>query len=100
MGNKIMKQITKFIIFKVVELTGAFLVWWGLSWYGHWICSIGNSTILTDGTMGEYWLEAPLCGIIRGIFIPALGLGLLVLFGAGLYKWIKWNWKKAGEWTL
>lgn len=93
-----MKRIVKFMFLKVVELAGAFVAWWGLSWYGYWIDSItGPSRVLSDGTMLEKWLEAPFFGLFAGIFMPAICIGILALICAGLYEWIKWNWKKAGE---
>lgn len=93
-----MKRIVKFIIRKVVELAGAFVVWWGLSWYGYWVDSIiGPSRALSDGTMLEKWLEAPFLGFMLGIIFPAIAFGAIVLICFGLYHWIKWNWEKAGE---
>uniref|UniRef100_A0A6H1ZBV4 Uncharacterized protein n=1 Tax=viral metagenome TaxID=1070528 RepID=A0A6H1ZBV4_9ZZZZ len=86
-----MKRITKFIIFKVVELAAAFIVWWGLSLYGYWIDSLFEP-VLTDGNMLEKWLEAPFFGF-AGIFLP---LAVLFWSGIGIYHWIKWNWEKVG----
>ena len=84
-----MKQIVKFIIYKVLEVAGAAVVWWGLSWYGHWICLLFISDY--DPTCwAQRWLAAPFLGFAIGLFFPAL-------ICLGLYCWIKWNWEKAGE---
>ena len=95
-GDRIMR-IVKFIIFKVVELAGAFLVLWGLSCYGYWIDTILDSQ-LKHGTMLEKWIEAPFVGIFFGLGLPLLGIIVFVAFCTGIILWIKWNWKKAGEW--
>ena len=84
-----MKRIAKFLLFKILEVAGALIVWWGLSWYGHWICYIFISDY--DPTLwGERWIAAPLMALFFGIAAPAL-------LGIGLYAWIKWNWEKAEE---
>ena len=86
-----MKRIAKFLLFKVLEVAGAFIVWWGLSWYGHWICSTVLFIADYDPSIWAMrWLAAPLLGFFFGIACPAI-----ICFV--LYRWIKWNWKKAGE---
>ena len=83
-----MKRIAKFLLFKVLEVAGAAIVYWGLSWYGHWICS---SLSDYDPTIWiERWLVAPCMALFLGIAVP----GILCI---GIYHWIKWNWEKAGE---
>ena len=84
-----MKRIGKFLVFKVLELAGAFIVWWGLSWYGYWIITIFSGTPEYEAMLNK-WLLGPWVGLFGGIVLPVLAC-------FGLYEWIKWNWEKAGE---
>ena len=91
-----MKRIIKFTTLKVLEVAGAALVWWGLSWYGYWVAAIFKLH-LNNGTLLEKWLEAPCIGIIFGLFLPAVAIFVSGLICVGIWCWIEWNWKKAGE---
>ena len=93
-----MKQIVKFIIYKVLEVAGAAVVWWGLSWYGHWIGTLAHGNSPDYSNWLVQWILGPLIlGLIGGIVLPVLVIYVCCMIVYGLYYWIKWNWKKAGE---
>ena len=78
------KRIAKFIGFKIVELTGAFLVWWGLSCLGYLIFPNADT---------DFWIKWGLLPVCMGFFSLCVGTLVVVL----VIPWIKWNWEKAGE---
>ena len=88
-----MKRIIKFIIYKVLEIGGAFAVWYGASWLGFLVANLLGNTSRDPSNMYEVWIMAPFVGILSLIVLIVVP----IMICSGLYEWIKWNWKKAGE---
>ena len=87
-----MKRVVKFIVFKIAEIIGAFLLWWGLSWYGLFVMNtiIRLLPPLDFSVPVEKWFFAPAFGFLLGIAAP-----IIIIFV--IYVWIMWNWEKAGK---
>lgn len=89
-----MKRIAKFTMFKVLEIAGAALIWWGLSWYGYWLVMlVGGQADLSIWWCR--WLLLPVfCGGLCGIVIP---VAVVCVSYTVIFDWIQWNWEKAGK---
>jgi len=83
------KRIGKFLLYKVLELTGAVIVYLGMSWYGHWFFILTKTSDYNPNCWFDRWVLAPFVGTLTIILF-----GFILLL---IHHWIKWNWEKAGE---
>lgn len=88
------KAIKNFIIFKLAEFIGLFLLIFGFENFGEYICSVVPESWVCPTTYMGYWLLGVLSIIL--ILISLLLVGL-ILYGVGclFVLWIKSNWRWA-----
>lgn len=98
------RRIAYFIWLKVLEIGGvigaisaiAFIPYWlGKFMYARGILSLFSKNVAEFTGLRlimEFWL-----GGFTLIFLIAVSIGIIWGIGTGIVYWIKYNWKKAGE---
>lgn len=84
-------RILKFIGLKILELGGATLIIYLLSFYHDWIIPFMASEESLEAQLNMSWIVRGLLGIILLI----LPLAILFVIGVSLFFWIQKNW----EWS-